>query len=167
MTPMLFPRWRAMTAEVSVSSRRERGPTLPSATDRLGGRTLIGFVFVWAVAGSSACDSNPTPHPASDASVNQDTSRGDSDPNITAPTDQAGCDAVGGFWTGDDCQTESDAPDTDAATDLTDAGDVDGTDGDAGPEDGDSAEADGSHSDADDRDYRHDGSGGAGGQMPR
>jgi hypothetical protein len=169
----MIARSRATTPEGGVSSRRKSSRTLPSVAHSFGRQALLGFVFGWAVLGLFACDSNPTPHPASDATVKQDTSRGDSDPNITAPTDQAGCDAVGGFWTGNDCQTESDAPDAVADPDAADADGADSTDvtdsadGDAGPEDSDTGEPDGSTSDTDDQDYRYDGAGGAGGQTPR
>lgn len=102
----------------------------------------------------AACVSNPTPHPASDAS--QET-RGD-DVGVAAPTDQASCEDLGGFWSGDGC-FESDAPDaglldvgapeTPDATDAVDAvdgaeidgaqGEVDATwtgpDGEVGPSD--------------------------------
>jgi len=158
MTPMTM-RSRATTPKGRESSRR----TLPSVPHNLGGRLLVGFVCVWTVLGWSACFSNPTPHPANDATLGQDTSRGDGDPNIAAPTDQAGCDAVGGFWTGEDCQTEA-APDSDASAIVPDASDsVD----DAGPEDGDAEDPDGSNSDADNGEYEDDGAEGAGGQTPR
>lgn len=79
----------------------------------------------------AACVSNPTPHPASDAS--QET-RGD-DVGVATPTDQASCEDLGGFWSGEGCY-ESDAPDAgllDVGSpenpDASDGSEVDGAQG--------------------------------------
>lgn len=81
-----------------------------------------------------ACVSNPTPHPANDAS--QETRH--DDVGVAAPTDQASCEDLGGFWSGDGCY-ESDAPDaglldvgppeTPDAVDAADGSEVDGLQG--------------------------------------
>lgn len=82
-----------------------------------------------------ACVSNPTPHPANDAS--QET-RGD-DVGVAAPTDQASCEDLGGFWSGEGCY-ESDAPDAGlldvGAPESPDAADGSEADGAQGEVDG-------------------------------
>lgn len=80
----------------------------------------IGCATVFALAG---CVSNPTPHPANDGA--QET-RGD-DVGAATPTDEASCEDLGGFWSGDGCY-ESDAPDA-ALLDVTTPGNVDALDG--------------------------------------
>jgi hypothetical protein len=96
------------------------------------------------LASHASCVSNPTPHPAQDATA--DTSRGDDSNNVATPQDQEGCEGAGGFWDGSTCYLD-DGPDTGFAEvntpDLSDAevgdgvADPDGDDsdgGDAGPD---------------------------------
>lgn len=81
-----------------------------------------------------ACVSNPTPHPANDAS--QETRN--EDVGVAVPTDQASCEDLGGFWSGEGCY-ESDAPDAGLldvstpenpdAADAPDGSEVDGAQG--------------------------------------
>ena len=96
----------------------------------------------------AACDSNPTPHPQSDATVTQDVMMETGAPNEgyedidNAPD----CATAGGFWDGGGCRDGDDALDTvDAAEiqptpdvgevgDGDDLGDVDAVEGDAGPD---------------------------------
>lgn len=92
---------------------------------RQGFLTALGLAVCALVVSLAACVSNPTPHPANDAS--QET-RGD-DVAVVAPTDQASCEDLGGFWSGEGCY-ESDAPDaglldvgTPETPDVTDAAD--------------------------------------------
>lgn len=111
--------------------------------------TTLGLAVCALVSSLAACVSNPTPHPANDAT--QET-RGD-DVGVAAPTDQASCEDLGGFWSGEGCY-ESDAPDaglldvgtpeTPDAVDAADGLEVDGSevDGVQGEVDGTGAGSD-------------------------
>lgn len=91
---------------------------------------------------ASACVSNPTPHPALDATT--DTYRGEDTNNIATPTEQSDCEGVGGFWDGTACY-ESDGPDA-GRLDVTSPEATDGKvdDGDGVQTDGSDAGPDGS-----------------------
>lgn len=94
-------------------------------------RLVVVVLAGLAIVAGGGCVSNPTPHPAQDALSGGDPGRtGDESTNAAAPSDPEGCDAVGGFWTGEDCQTDADLADTDApGTDGDGRGDGDGADG--------------------------------------
>jgi hypothetical protein len=94
----------------------------------------LGLACGALVFSLAACVSNPTPHPANDAS--QET-RND-DVGVAAPTDQASCEDLGGFWSGEGCY-ESDAPDAG----LLDVGAPETPDADASEVDGVPGEVDG------------------------
>jgi len=110
--------------------------------NRQHAQSPIFAIFALSLALGIGCVSNPTPHPAQDATQTPDPGRNDGDPSVTAPTDQAGCDAIGGFWTDNACENYSDSADAaDGAdgTESVDGGDtVDGDDG----ADGEDAEVD-------------------------
>lgn len=163
MTRMI-PRPGSPSVQRHMSSKRPPVRTgTETAAGHVGGLAVGALALMWIVFVSAACVSNPTPHPANDAGVNQDTGRGDGDPNIAAPSDEAGCDAVGGFWTGDDCYTEAASPDSDAPSLLADASDAFG---DGGPEDGDADDPD-AGPDAGTGGDSEDGKDGAGASTPR
>lgn len=100
---------------------------------RQGLLTTLGLAVCALVGSLAACVSNPTPHPANDATqeIRHD------DVGVAAPTDQASCEDLGGFWSGEGCY-ESDAPDaglldvgTPETPDVADGSEVGPTDVDA------------------------------------
>ncbi len=97
----------------------------------------------------AACDSNPTPHPQSDATISQETTMDSAAPNEGEYTDidnAPDCATAGGFWDGDGCRNGVDATDTiDAAeVEVAPVGDVSDVEaGDDLGEVGDDAEVQG------------------------
>ena len=91
---------------------------------------------------TSACDSNPTPHPGQDAARDDAYTggAGDTTPSNFGPDDDgdgvADCFELDGTWDGESCQVPTGSPDASDGGDVDEADVVDGDPGDGGPVDG-------------------------------
>lgn len=128
---------------------RTTDPDVKIAAANGAARLVVVVLAGLAIVAGGGCVSNPTPHPAQDALSGGDPGRtGDESTNAAAPSDPEGCDAVGGFWTGEDCQTDADLADA-----LTDAPETEADGGDGGADlenPGEDGQDDTGPSDADD-----------------